>query len=311
MKGSRRLILVVNCHIGFLSDMLSERFDVINAWDPIPDHVREDVEVLVVAGEVPLDRDFVASFPAAKLIACLTAGYDGVDVAWASEKGIQVTRAVAVNNEEVADHAVGVLIAWERGIVAGDHAVRNGEWLPNRKRFTRSLEGLSVGVVGMGAIGKAVSERCAALRMNVAWWGPNRKPWINLPRAESLLDLAGRSDVLVVASSADAGNRNMISGDVIDALGPDGLLINVARGSLVDEDALIDRLRAGDLGGAALDVFASEPTDPAKWVGVPNVILTPHTAGATEKVLPKLIAQLSANIDAYFAGDDLLTPIAA
>src|SRR5690606_12743223 len=134
-----------------------------------------------------------------------------------------------------------------------------------------------LGVVGLGAIGESVARRAEALRMDVSWWGPREKD-ARWPRANSLLELARNSDVLVVACRADEDNRGLISAEVIDALGPQGLLVNVARGQLVDEGALIAALRSGRLGQAALDVFAEEPTDAARWADVPNTVLTPHTA---------------------------------
>ncbi|MNE32498.1 Glycerate dehydrogenase [compost metagenome] len=144
--------------------------------------------------------------------------------------------------------------------------------------------------------------------MDVRWWGPREKDaaW---PRADSLIDLARHSDVLVVACRADESNRGLISAEVIEALGPSGLLVNVARGQLVDEEALIAALRDGRLGGAALDVFAEEPTDAARWADVPNTVLTPHTGGATTEAVQGMLMLLLQNLAAHFAGEPLKTPV--
>ena len=141
--------------------------------------------------------------------------------------------------------------------------------------------------------------------MQVAWWGPNAKPDAPWPRADTLVALASDSDILVVAARAHPGNVGLISADVIAALGPQGLLVNVARGQLIDEDAAIAALRAGTLGGAALDVYETEPTPAERWADVPNTVLTPHTAGATQQAVQKMAGMLVANLAAFFAGETL------
>ncbi|WP_027684183.1 2-hydroxyacid dehydrogenase [Rhizobium leguminosarum] len=310
MKNSKS-VMIVHEHIGFIGERLSNRFHVLKAWEPTTADQRKQVEAMVVAGDVKLDKEFVESFPNLGLIACFTAGYDGIDVEWASSRGIRVTHAESVNHEDVADHVIGFILAWARGLPDGDKAVRTGTWTANRKILTRSVGGLAVGIVGMGAIGQAIASRCSPFGMRVAWWGPREKPELRHRRASSLLALAQECDTVVVAASANPLNRHLIGAEVLNAIGQNGLFVNVARGSLVNEDQLVDSLRTGRLGAAALDVFATEPTDPAKWRNIPNVLLTPHTAGATHAVLPKLAAQLMANLEAFFDGRELPTPVAA
>ena len=198
-----------------------------------------------------------------------------------------------LNAEDVADHALGLLIASWRNIVVGDRVVREGRWRNDDRMGPRpGLAGRKVGVVGLGAIGEAVARRVEACGMTVAWWGPNAKAaaW---PRAESVLALAADSDILVVACRADASNRGLISQAVIEAVGPRGLIVNVARGSIIDEDALIAALKDGRLGRAALDVFADEPTPVERWEDVPGTVLTPHTAGGTVESIPRMVARRS------------------
>ena len=215
-----------------------------------------------------------------------------------------------MNHEDVADHALGLILAHLRRIVAGDRAVRAGGWTTEAKVLTPSLAGKRVGIVGLGGIGEALARRCEVVRMPVAWWGPRDKPHARWPRAGSLMELARDSDVLALACRADEGNRGLVSREVIEALGPDGLLVNVARGQLVDEDALIAALRDGRLGSAALDVYAAEPTPAARWADVPNTVLTPHTGGATLPSVVAMQALLRANLAAFFAGEPLKTPVA-
>jgi lactate dehydrogenase-like 2-hydroxyacid dehydrogenase len=145
--------------------------------------------------------------------------------------------------------------------------------------------------------------------LEVSWWGPREKPEAPWPRAESLEALAKASDILVVAARADEGSRGLISRTVIEAVGPAGLLVNISRGQVVDEDALIEALRAGRLGMAALDVFQTEPTSPEKWAGVPNTVLTPHTAGATTGAVPRMMALTLENLRRFFAGEALVNPV--
>lgn len=173
-----------------------------------------------------------------------------------------------------------------------------------------SLGGRSLGVVGLGAIGQAVARRAEAFRMQVSWWGPNPKaaPW---PRAESLLALAQACDVLVVANRADNSTRGLISQAVIEAVGPKGLIVNVSRGSVIDEDALVAAIRDGRLGRAALDVYAEEPTPPERWAELENVVVTPHMGGSTIDSVPRMVAQVIENVQRFLAGDPVLSPVAA
>jgi lactate dehydrogenase-like 2-hydroxyacid dehydrogenase len=268
-----------------------------------------EVQAIVHAGEVPLTPEFLGSLPKLRLIANVSVGYDGVDVPWCRAHGIEVTHAKGLNADDVADHALGLLIDGWRNIAAGDRVVREGRWRDDdRMRPRPSLKGRKVGIVGLGAIGEAMARRVEALGMSVAWWGPNPKPaaW---PRAESLLALARDSDILVVCARAETANRGLISAEVIEAVGPQGMIVNVARGQLIDEDALIAALKAGRLGRAGLDVFAEEPTPAARWVDVPNTVLTPHTAGGTTDSIPRMVAQALENVRLHLAGEPVMSPV--
>uniref|UniRef100_UPI002631A41B 2-hydroxyacid dehydrogenase n=1 Tax=uncultured Brevundimonas sp. TaxID=213418 RepID=UPI002631A41B len=258
--------------------------------------------------EFELDKALIERLPNLRLVACFTSGYDRIDTEWCRARGLPVTHAPAVNHEDVADHAIGLILAARRQIAAGDRALRAGQWTAESKTITPSLNGQRLGVVGLGHIGEAVARRAGALRMPVSWWGPRDKDaaW---PRAASLLELARDSDILVVACRADDDNAGLISREVIEALGPAGLLVNVARGQLVDEDALIAALQDGRLGQAALDVFADEPTEAGRWAEVPNTVLTPHTGAATTEALQAMLRLLLENLEAAFAGAPLKTPV--
>jgi lactate dehydrogenase-like 2-hydroxyacid dehydrogenase len=302
-------ILVVQPHLAPIAALLEADFTVWRLWQGPPLEASDTIGAIVVAGEFPVDRTLVESLPKLGLIACFTAGYDGIDVAWAKARGLQVSHSPGVNHEDVADQALGLLLAAWRGLVEGHAIVREGRWHPTEKRITTSLGGRRLGIVGLGAIGEAVARRAATFGLKIAWWGPNEKPDAPWPRAASLLALARDSDILVVAARAGAHNRRLIDKPVIEALGPQGLLVNVARGQLIDEGALIEALNAGALGMAALDVFETEPTPAERWAEVANVVLSPHTAGATSGALPKMVALTRENLRRYFAGEPLANAV--
>ena len=304
----RPAVLIMQRHLAPLSAFLESACDVYRFWEGPPIEAAHDIRALVVAGEYPLDKALIERLPNLDLIACFTSGYDGIDIDWCRARGLPVTHAPGVNHEDVADHALGLILAARRQITTGDRQVRGGEWTAETRTITASIGGQKVGVVGLGAIGRAVADRAEAFRMDVSWWGP-RLHDAEWPRADSLLDLARQSDILVIACRADETNRGLISAEVIRALGPDGLLVNVSRGQVVDEDALIDALKSGALGQAALDVFIDEPTDASRWVDVPNTVLTPHTGGATTAGVQGMLMLLMQNLQAHFAGEPLKSPV--
>lgn len=287
----------------------AQGYETALSWEMTPEQAAR-AQAIVHAGEYPLTPEFLLSLPALKLIANVSAGYDGVDVPWCRAHGIEVTHSQGLNADDVADQAIGLLIAGWRNIVLGDAQVRSGRW-NNQARLTPGpgLKGRKLGIMGLGHIGEAVAVRGEAFGMQVAWWGPNPKPDARWPRAESLPALAQDSDILVVACRADASNAKAVSAEVISAVGPGGMIVNVSRGSVIDEDALIAALKSGALGKAGLDVFAIEPTPPERWADVPNAVLTPHTAGGTTDSLPLMIGQTFENLRRHFTGEPLLSPI--
>ncbi|MFI4936299.1 MAG: 2-hydroxyacid dehydrogenase [Caulobacterales bacterium] len=309
MPNSKPAILIVQPHLAVLGPFLEADFTVWRLWEAPPLEATQAIGALVVAGEYPLDRALAEHLPNLGLIACFTAGYDGVDIEWAIARGLKVSHSPGVNHEDVADHAIALMLGAWRGVVEGDAMVREGRWSSHEKRMTHSLAHRRLGIVGLGAIGVEVARRAEAFGLAVSWWGPREKPDAPWPRAKSLLALAKESDILIIAARASEENRGLIDRAVIDALGPHGLLVNVARGQLVDEAALIAALKDGRLGMAALDVFQTEPTPPARWRDVPNVVLSPHAAGATTGALPKMLALTRENLLRFFAGEPLVNPV--
>lgn len=306
---TRPAVLIAHKHLAAVGALLAGRYDVYRLWEGPPVEAGHLIRAMIVAGEFEVDKALVESLPNLGLIACFAVGYDGVDLAWARGRGIAVTHAPGVNDEDVADHALGLMLASRRQIVAGDRQLRAGGWTLEAKPLTRGMGGVPLGIVGLGRIGAALASRAEACGMAVAWWGPRDKPEAPWPRAESLAALARSSEVLAVCCKADDANRGLISREVIEALGPQGLLVNVARGQVVDEEALIAALKTGALGAAALDVFVEEPTPADRWAGVPNTVLTPHGAGATQGAVQKMLLLLNQNLEAFLEGRELVTPV--
>ena len=265
------------------------------------------IEVVVTAGDA-LDATLVDALPNLKLVACWTTGYEGIDVEHLRSRGIALTTAAGANAHDVADHAIALFLAWWHGVPRADRAIRAGKWREGMAPRP-SLRGKRAGVVGLGRIGIEVARRAEALGMAVGWWGPRAKPAASYPRAENLAALARDSDALFVASRAVHANTGQIDREVLAALGAEGVLVNVSRGFLVDEPALIAALENRVIAGAALDVFAEEPVDAKVWSRFDNVVLTPHTAGFTQEGGAAMFAQLRENIRRHFAGEALLTPM--
>lgn len=287
-------------------DGIAQIFTPDDIAQGIPAEVASRVEVLVTGGE--LSNALVDALPRLRLVACFSTGYAGVDLAHLRARDIALTTAAGVNAHDVADHAVALLLALWHGMPAADRHVRDGGWRDGLAP-RRSLRGRSAGVVGLGRIGHAIARRLAAHELHVRWWGPREKPGTGFERAESLIDLAAQSDILIVSSLAVPENAGQIDAAVLAALGPQGVLVNVSRGFLVDETALLTALRSGGIAGAALDVFAQEPVDPEPWAGLPNVVLSPHLAGYTVEAGTDMIDQLRENVRRHFMGQALLSPV--
>lgn len=269
-----------------------------------------DVTAAIVMGGEGVGEDVLAALPKLTLIQAFGAGYDGLDVAALKARGITVANCPGVNNEDVADFAVGLLIALVRDIPSSQTRLLSGGWTPsNRGGLRPSLRQLKAGIVGMGAIGQSIARRLPGFGMKVAWWGPNPKTDLPYPCAESVLALAKDTDVLIMAGRADETSRKLISAEVIEAIGPKGYLVNISRGFTVDEDALIAALKDGRIGGAALDVFEQEPTPAERWQGVPNVVVTPHIAGGGMGAVQAQTQLVLENLALHFAGKPVKTPV--
>ncbi len=244
------------------------------------------------------------------MISVFGVGTDNVDVAAAHERDIPVTNTPGILTDEVADLAIGLMLASARQVIFADRYVRDGSWgAKGPIPLGRSVGGKTMGVIGLGGIGRAIADRGAAFRMRVIYSGPRRKADAPYEYIADLIELARQSNYLMVACKGGAETRHLVSAAVIDAVGPNGTLINVARGSVVDEPALIAALAAGRLGHAALDVFESEPVPSPEILKLPNVIVQPHHGSATLETRTAIGQLMIDNLSAHFARRPLLTPV--
>lgn len=269
-----------------------------------------DVEVLVTDPGVGASADVLMRFPELRLVACYGIGIDAIHMPTVKSRGIGICNTPGLLTEDVADLAMALMLASARDIVPQNQYVRDGQWttIAAKVPLSRSLKNKAIGIVGLGNIGTAIAERASAFRMRVSYHGPRQKP-VDYTYMPNLVAMAAESDFLVVASRGGEDTRGIVNRQVLEALGSTGTLVNVSRGSIVDEAALIDVLETGRLGFAALDVFAAEPNVPERLRALPNVIMTPHQGSATADTRLAMALLLVDNIAAYFFGAPLPTPV--
>jgi lactate dehydrogenase-like 2-hydroxyacid dehydrogenase len=256
------------------------------------------------------DRALIEKLPNLEIISVFGVGLDAIDLAAARERKLAVTNTPGILTDEVADLAIGLMLASARQIIRADRFVREGEWEKGPISFGRSVGGKTMGVVGLGGIGRAIADRGAAFRMRILYTGTRAKPEVPYTYVADAVALARQSDFLMVACKGGPETRHLISSAVLDALGPRGTLVNVARGSVVDEAALISALVERRLGFAALDVFENEPHVPADLLALPNAIVQPHHGSATVETRSAMGQLMIDNISAQLENRPLLTPVA-
>ncbi len=268
-----------------------------------------DVRAIITAGNKPLPES-LWTLPNIGLVALIGSGFEAIDVDALNARGIALTHGPGMNADDVATHAVALFLGHNRLLLENDRRVREGVFRDRAANAgIRSVAGLKIGVVGLGLIGQGIVRRLAGFGCECAWWGPNPKPGEPLIRHDSLAGLAGWCDVLFIAARADASNVGLVSGAIIEAVGPKGLIVNISRGSIVDEDALIAALRDGRLGGAALDVFQEEPTPGERWREVPRVVLSPHIAATGDLARRSMALGAAENVRRLLAREPFLNPV--
>jgi len=266
------------------------------------------VRVAVTSGRFGVPADLMAALPSLELVANFGVGYDTTDVAQAAARGILVTNTPDVLTDCVADTALALLLDTFRGFGAAERFLRRGDWLAGNFPLTRRFSGSDVGILGLGRIGRAIARRAEGFGARVRYFSRRPVPGVLWDRTESVEELARVSDALVVAIPGGPATDGIVDRAVLDALGPDGFLVNIARGSVVDEQALIDALAEGRIAGAGLDVFAHEPNVPEGLVR-DNVTLLPHVGSGTIETRNDMRDLVIANVRAHLAGDALPTPV--
>lgn len=276
--------------------------------DTIAPDVAAKVRAVVAGGVAP--AGLLVQLPKLEIVASASVGYDGIDVPGAGARGIPVTNTPNVLNDDVADLAVALMVMTARRLAAADKYVRDGKWVKDGNMpLAKKASGKKLGIIGLGRIGKDIARRAEAMNMVISY--TNRRPveGVSYRFIPSLVELARENDFLVVIASAGPDATKMINREVIEALGPEGILVNVSRGRVVDEAALVEALKSGKLGGAGLDVFEDEPKVPAELIAMDNVVLTPHLGSSTLETRTDMGQLALDNLAAWFAGKPLVTEV--
>ena len=273
------------------------------------DQLGKRIRAVAAAGKLRIDGPFLDRLPHVELVANFGVGYDRVDVDAARERGVVVTNTPDVLTEEVADLTLGLLIAAIRAIPQADAFLRRGEWARKAFPLSASLRGRTVGILGLGRIGKAVARRLEASAVTVAYHGRSRQPDVPYRYYPSLIEMAHAVDTLVIVAPGTAETNALVDAEVLAALGPNGVLVNVARGSIIDERALIQALKTGALLAAGLDVFADEPDVPPELIACENAVLLPHVGSGSHHTRDAMGRLVLDNIISWFDGRGPLTPV--
>lgn len=275
----------------------------------LAEHAAE-ITAIVVSGVTRVDPNLMAALPNLKAVVNFGVGYDNIDVDAAAARGIGVSNTPDVLDDCVADTAVGLLIDTMRRFSAADRYLRAGRWaVDGNYPLTHQVSGSHVGILGLGRIGGAIATRLTAFGCAISYHNRRQIPDSPYQYVDSPVELARQVQVLVVAAAGGAGTRHLVDREVLTALGSDGYLVNIARGSVIDQDALVDALVHGRLAGAGLDVFTDEPNVPAALTKLDNVVLLPHVASGTVETRAAMEALVLANLDRFLQSGQLVTPV--
>jgi hydroxypyruvate reductase len=278
--------------------------------DGVPEAARGRIRAIATRAAIGVAPELIEALPALEIVAIYGVGTDKVDLEHARAHGVRVTNTPDVLTDDVADMALGLMLATLRRLCVGDRFVRDGRWARKEALpLATKLTGKRLGILGLGRIGRAIARRAAAFDMVIAYTGRRAHDDVPYRFEPSLAALARDSDILVVAVAGGPDTRGLVDRDVLDALGPAGVLVNIARGTVVDEPALVEALRQGRLGGAGLDVFENEPHVPEALFGLEQVVLQPHQASATHETREAMGRLVLDNLAAHFAGRPLPTAV--
>ena len=306
------LLILIDSVQDYLPEIQARGFQPVYAptaqtrADAIAQH-GQDIRVVLTRGATGLKADEMAVMPRLELVCSLGVGYENIDLAAAHARGIIVTNGPGANAVSVADHAMALLLGVARHLPQADAWVRQGHW---SGFMGPQVTGKRLGILGLGTIGLEIARRGAnGFGMQVGYFNRRARPETGYTYFDNPRDLAAASDFLVIATPGGAGTRHLVDAQVLQALGPNGYLINIARGSVVDTDALISALSDGGIAGAGLDVVDGEPQVPQALLKLGNVVLTPHSAGRSPEAVAATVALFLKNATAHFAGQPVLTPV--
>jgi lactate dehydrogenase-like 2-hydroxyacid dehydrogenase len=300
--------------MALIGDLIAARLPLHRLWlEPNPDLWLAEwaprIRAIALAGHVRADEAYMKRFPSLEIISSFGVGYDHIDAKAAARLGIIATNTPGVLDDEVADTALGLMIMTVRQLPQAERHLRAGNWPKGAYPLTPSLRGRTVGIVGLGRIGKAIATRVSGFGLEVVYHGRHPQAGVAYRYYASLVEMAKAADILIVVAPGGPSTRHIVNAEVLDALGPDGVLINVARGSLVDEKALIEALRARKILAAGLDVYENEPIVPAELVALPNAVLLPHVGSASVRTRQAMAECVVANLFAWADGKPPLTPV--
>jgi lactate dehydrogenase-like 2-hydroxyacid dehydrogenase len=278
---------------------------LINPHEPVP---TGSYEAILTRSNTPIPESLLRQIPNLKVIACCGVGYDNLPLDYLKSHGIQASTTPGVLNDAVCELGIGLLFALLRRLPAADHFVRSGQWQEKAYPITTTLAGKTVGIVGLGRIGQDLAKRLEAFGVTIAYTGPSAKQ-CSYAFYKNAVALAEAADVLILTCPGGPETERMIDAAVLNALGPNGYLVNIARGSVVDESALISALQQNRIAGAALDVFESEPQLNSAFIPLHNVVLSPHIGSATRETRQAMTRLAIDNLEAFFNHRSLLTPI--
>ncbi len=303
--GAQRPFVLEELERDFTVHRVWEAADKVAALAPVAARVR-GVVTHAMAG---LSKDLIQALPNLEICAIMGVGLETTDLAAARARGIVVT-TTPVLYDDVADLGVVLALCACRRIVEADRFVRSGRWLQGRIAPAHKFSGKRAGILGLGRIGTALAPRLAAFGLRIGYYDPLPKPGVPYQAYDSPVALAQNSDILFLCAAGGPGRGHIVTAEVLDALGPEGIFVNIARGWLVDEAALVRALSEGRLGAAGLDVFEHEPQVPQALLGLDNVVLTPHIASNTEETIRAMGECVLDNVRSWFAGKGAVTPVA-
>ena len=274
--------------MGLIGDLIGARLPLHRLWlEPNPDLWLAEwgprIRAIALAGHVRADEAYMRQFPSLEIISSFGVGYDHIDAKAAARLEIIVTNTPGVLDDEVADTALGLMLMAVRQLPQAERYLRAGLWPKGAYPLTPSLRGRTVGIIGLGRIGKAIATRVSGFGLDIVYHGRHAQADVPYRYYPSLVEMAKASDILIIVAPGGPSTRHIVNAEVLEALGPDGVLVNIARGSLVDEKALIEALRTGKILAAGLDVYENEPNVPAELIALPDAVLLPHVGSASVK----------------------------